>query len=90
MFLNEYSVELALICCLFEVCNINIYKDKSFVTVLLKILVSGVCGIKSKATAGPIGGHNYSFFDLQAYRTKIGRKHYTLDQKSLWDLFLTR
>ena len=46
--------------------------------------------MKSKATSGPIGGHNYSFFDLQAYRTKIGRKHYALDQKSLWDLFLTR
>ena len=39
MFLNEFSVERALICCLFEVCNVNIYKDKSFSTVLLKILV---------------------------------------------------
>ena len=54
------------------------------------ILVSGVCGIKSKATPGSIGGHNYSFFDLQAYGRKIGRKHYALDQKSLWDLLLTR
>ena len=40
MFLNEYSVELALICCLFEVCNVNIYKDKSFLTVVLKILAN--------------------------------------------------
>ena len=54
------------------------------------MLVSGVCGIKSKATPAPIEGHNYSFLDLQAYRTKIGRKHYALYKKSLWDLFLTR
>ena len=33
------------------------------------MLVSGVCGIKSKAT--PDWGHNYSFFDLQAYGGKI-------------------
>ena len=40
MSLNEYSVEPAVICCLFEVCNVNIYKDKRFLIVLLKILVN--------------------------------------------------